>query len=333
MGGHSAIKRRHLLVGVCAVAILTAVSLRVREGLGRDSESIAVSPSRGLPVAIPAPRDYVLHPEVAPGEEGRGPRRIVSLAPSVTETLCALGLADRLVGRTQFCRYPPAVEPVPVVGGIMDTNLEKIRALEPDLIVTTTNSDGVNDKLEMLGLPHASLPHETLEDVFTAIERAGTLCERPATARRLIAHIRRDLERLRTAAHELRQDSPRVLLTLGELPVPPGPVWVPGPTSFLDELLRAAACRNAAAEVMKVPYGEIPLERLVVLDPDAIVTFPASPPSQASTNQLYQSWARVGGMRSIGQRRVRAFGGPEWLSAGPRIALELHRLITVLSDL
>jgi len=84
---------------------------------------------------------------------------------------------------------------------------------------------------------------------------------------------------------------------------------------------------------MKVPYGEIPLERLVVLDPDAIVTFPASPPSQASTNQLYQSWARVGGMQSIGQRRVRAFGGPEWLSAGPRIALELHRLITVLSDL
>lgn len=327
------VRPRHLVAGVCVLVALTSLTLRIRAGLARDALPAAIgakTPAGSW--TLPEPRDYVLYPEVAPGEEAHGPERIIALAPSVTETVCALGLKDRLAGRTQFCQYPPIITSVPVVGGIMDTNLEMIRALEPNLVLTTFNSGGLNPKLEALGLRHVSVPHESLEDVFVAIERAGRFCDRPATARQLAAAIRADLERLQRAARALHDRPLRVLIVLGELPVPLATVWVAGPGSFLDDLLRMTGHRNAAADILQTAHGEIPLERLVVLDPEVILTFPTVMPTPEDMNELYGSWSRVGAMQAIQQRRVRAVGGPEWLSAGPRIAVGLHRLLSALAE-
>ena len=88
---------------------------------------------------------------------------------------------------------------------------------------------------------------------------------------------------------------------------------------------------NAARRVLKSSQGEIPLEILRVIDPEIIVEFreDLAGPTMAD---VYRSWADVGDLQAIRERRVRSVGGPEWLSAGPRIAIELHRFITVLSE-
>lgn len=321
-----------MLFSVCAGIVAAAVALRVRSHLGEHLPFAPDPTSTALKLSLPAPRDRVLQPWMAPGEENLGPRRIISLAPSITETLCALGLRERIVGRTPFCSYPPEIKEVPAVGGVLDTNLEWIRALQPDLVAITTTHAGLAGKLTALGLGHAAIPHESFDDVFEAIAAAGRACDRPETARQLVATIRDDLNALENSAAAARVRPRRVLMVTGGLRVPPGALWVAGPGSFLDALLRRAGHLNAAAEILREPHGEVPLERLLVLDPEVILTFPDTLPTPDEMDQALRSWMRVGRLQAIGYRRVRAVGGAEWLSAGPRIALELHRIMTVLAE-
>jgi iron complex transport system substrate-binding protein len=90
---------------------------------------------------------------VTPGVDGAvAPRRIVSLAPSLTETLYALGLGARVVGVTRYCAYPPEVAELPKVGGHLDPNFEAIVSLDPDLVVVIPSSSENGQRLESLGI-------------------------------------------------------------------------------------------------------------------------------------------------------------------------------------
>lgn len=326
-------RRSQLLVLAVVTVFVSSVCLRVRSHIlrARERADVHTGPPGSQPDALPVPRDYVAEPWVAPQEANAGPRRIVSLAPSVTETLCALGLRDRIVGRTQYCLHPPGIETVPVVGAMLDTNLEMIQSLRPDLVLTTANSGPALDRLRELGLPHACVPHESLAELFAAIERLGELCDRPRTAAALGAAIRADLGRLEHAANAAGQPPRNVLIVLGSMPVPPGAVWVAGPGSFLDDLLRQAGHRNAAAGALLDTHGELSLERLLALRVDIILTF-GQPLTEQQETDLYTAWSQFGELEAISHRRIRCVGGLEWLSAGPRIAITLQRIMACLNQ-
>lgn len=325
-------KRAWVLVLVVGLVLAAAVGLRVYSHISRPVVALhPEGPGAGAATRPAVPRDYVADPMVDPAERDRGPRRIVSLAPSITEVVWALGLGKRLVGRTPYCHYPPEVEAVPAVGAVTDPNYEKIRSLSPDLVLITANSGLVAAGLERLGLKCLAVPHDRLEDVFAAIERVGQACARPATARHLAEAIRSDLERLRREAAQRVHTPQRVLVVLGDLPVPPRGVWAAGPGSFLDELVRLAGHVNAGRDALNVSHGEIPLARLLAVDPDVILEF-RSKVSDEQRRALYGSWAEVGRLRAIEGQRVRCVGSPEWLSAGPRIAIALQRFISVLAE-
>jgi iron complex transport system substrate-binding protein len=327
-------RRSHWLILATAVVFIAAVVLRVRSHLAAQtgpSDNAQTVASRPSVAPVPMPRDYVADPQVDPAEAGNGPRRLISLAPSITEILCALGMRDRLVGRTPYCTHPPGIESVTEVGALGTINFDKIKVLAPDLVLTTRNSGQTAEGLAKLGIPHAAVPHDTLDQVYTAITRIGELCGRPQTAAMLIASIHRDLDSLQQSVHEMHLPHDRVLVALGELPVPPAGVWVAGPGSFLDSLLTMAGQTNAVAGVLRSSHGELPLERLATLQIDTILTF-GEPLTGRQQQDLYGSWAKVGPLRAIQQRRVRRVGGLEWLSAGPRIPIALHHFITALSD-
>jgi iron complex transport system substrate-binding protein len=325
-------RRSYWLILVTGAVFVTAVGLRVRSHLAAVAQSPAVtSRPAGRAVSISEPRDYVANPWVDPSERENGPKRLISLAPSITEIVCALGMRDRLVGRTPYCTHPPGIEQIVEVGSLATANLDKIKALEPDLILATSNSGQVIDSLTKLGLPQAAVPHNTLEQVYTAIEQVGRLCDRPKTAAALVAFTRGDIESLRATARRLGLPRRRVLVILGDLPVPPRPVWVAGPGLFLDGLLTAAGQYNAAAEAIPVSQGEIPLEKLIMLDVQAILTFGPSR-SHQQQEDMYRTWSQVGPIPAITERRVGRVGGLEWLSAGPRVAIALHHLLTTLAE-
>ena len=163
------------------------------------------------------------------------PARIVSLVPSVTEILYALGAEERLVGVTDFCDYPPAARQRPSVGGMVNPNLEAIVALKPDLVIATTEGNGEETfaQLKRLGIPTYLVAAHLVSDVTDLIARLGALTGRERAMGPVLARLERRIEAVKRAVAP--QPRPRVLYVLW-----PEPLIVPGRTALVTELIRLA---------------------------------------------------------------------------------------------
>jgi iron complex transport system substrate-binding protein len=299
-------------------------------GCRREAETPAASGSAAAPDAVPQAADYVAKPPVVAGEAQAGPQRIISTAPQLTEIACALGLRDRLVGRSAFCDHPPGIEAVPSIGSLLDVNLEEIVRLEPDLVLISGQSALIRERLKGAGIRYESLPDSSLGDVFEAIRKLGALVGRPRTAARVIESLREDLRRLAAEYHPARRW--RVLILTGKLENPPRSPWVAGPGSYLSELLEMAGHLNAAAS-LKRPYGQISLEEILAVDPDVILEFVGR--EDAGPTELRRArevWSQVGPLRALKENRLRLIPGQVHLLPGPRVNQTLRELIRNLAE-
>ncbi len=191
-------------------------------------------------------------------------QRIVSLAPSLTETIYALGAEDRLVGDTDFCDFPAAARNKPKVGGAVNPSLEEIVALRPDLVLVTKsiNRRETVSALERLGIPaYATDPH-TVADVLSSTARLGEILRIPGAGRALALELRRRLDDLRL---RLSASSPRRVLFV---------VWTAPLISVGQKTFIADAIRDAGG-VSVVDAGEdwpqVNLEEVVKLRPEFLV--------------------------------------------------------------
>jgi iron complex transport system substrate-binding protein len=293
----------------------------------RDAPSDRAT-SRSTPGTGSAPtklRDWVVDPPVIESEATPSPLRLVSAAPSITETCCALGLRQNLVGRTRFCDYPPTVESLPVIGAASDINAEVLISLKPDLVLVAGTSRGVTDRLEALGVKYESLPDRSLDDLFVTIRRIGEIAGRPRTAEALTAGIREQL-----APRAPGKRSPRVLLLAGTLENPPRPPLAAGPGSFYDELLRRADFENIVPSGGSA-FGEISLEFVLESDPDVIIELdPYGRTRPGGDDDARAAWARVGPLRAVANRRVYVLKGPQHYLLGPRIGQTYAEILRVL---
>jgi len=323
------VRRHHWVWLAVLLGGAGVVALRVQLQPEKSQPPTQTSPRHT--VTLPEAVDYTRHPVVVKDERNRGPMRIISLAPSITESLCALGLQDRLVGRTQYCLHPPEIQNVETVGALMDTNYTRIKRLEPDLVLATGNSTKVVADLKQLDVHCETIPHETLEEVYQAITRLGELCDRPKSAALLNKHLREDMEAQRRAAEAMKIKPVSILITTGPLPVPPQNLWGAGPGSFFDELITRAGHHNAIRRLNQ-PFAELSVIRILQIDPDVILEF-RHEQNTHDREDLYHQWSQIGQLKAIQNRRVYIVGKPEWLSAGPRIAIGFNRLIRALADL
>ena len=151
------------------------------------------------------------------------PDRIVSLVPSVTEVVYALGGQDRLVGITDFCDWPPEAAKKPRVGGMLAPNLELIVALKADLVVATTegNRQETVDQLQRLGIPVFTVSPHRLSDVMAVIAQLGELTGRPGAVGPLVDSLKRRIQAVERAVRPYPR--PKVLYVLW-----PEPLIVPG---------------------------------------------------------------------------------------------------------
>lgn len=310
-----------LMIAICrSAAILLALA-------GWYNQSVLQAGERST--ALPAPTDYTLNPIVHADESSAGPQRIVSIAPSITEMCAALGLADRIVGRTQYCTHPPAVQGAAVIGAYADANFEKILALKPDIVLITDSSPKLEDDLKKLRLRFQTIPDNTLDDVYTAAEKIGELVQRPKTAQTLIEHLREDLARLsqRAGGHP----SFKVLFTHFPLPSQPEPIYIVGPGGYLDSLLSLAGYRNAAADQLSKEWGMLSVEAILAAKPDYILE--VRPEAEKfDVQQLYQGWAALESVPAIKHKRIRSLRNTAIAKPGPRINIALHEIISVLAE-
>ncbi len=323
-------RRPSILWLVVLLAVGGTMAIRIAR---QRLDQVVTAPVATRPAAPQAgvPHDYVADPSpvLDAAERTNGPARIASLAPSLTEICCALGLGDRLVGRTPYCTHPAAIGSVPVVGGLVDANLELLVTLRPDVILITKNSTRLRDQLAPLKLPFEEVTDDSFEGIFLGIRRIGEIAGRPRTAARLIERLQDDLAEI-TAGAQTRH-ARRVLIVESSLPVPPASVFVAGPGLFLTRLLYRTGHLNAADAVVTAKSGELSLEQLVTLNPDVILETraDASPETMA---EVYRAWSAVGPVRAIQDRAVRSFGTEADLVPSPRINRVYAQMARALAE-
>jgi iron complex transport system substrate-binding protein len=201
----------------------------------------------------------------------RPPRRIVSLNPTTTELLFALGAGDRLVGRTDACDYPAAAARVASVGGWLPPNVEAVAARAPDLVVLyggPTNAAAAA-RLQSLGIPVLVLRIDHMADVPRAARLLGRVVEAVPAADSLAQSFEAGLAQLRRSADPPR--APGVVLLAWDQPL-----IVLGAGSFVSELVELAGARNVFDD-LPVASAPVALESVVMRRPLAIVTLGAVP--------------------------------------------------------
>lgn len=197
-------------------------------------------------------------------------QRIVSLSPSVTEILFAIGAGEQVIGRDSFSNYPAEAQSIQDVGGSMGNySFETIASLQPDLVIAAEiNTPEQVRALEDLGLTVYYLSNPvTLDGIYGLLETVGDLSGHQDEAAALNIELR---ERVNAVVEKLAgvEEKPVVFYELdGSDPAKP---WTPGPGTFVDELIRAAGGENAAAGLTSA-WAQISIEELLVQDPDIIV--------------------------------------------------------------
>lgn len=240
------------------------------------------------------------------------PRRIVSLAPSVTEVLFEAGLGARVVGVTSYCRFPREVLALPKVGGYLTPSYEALVALQPDLVVTLPEHDDIEPKLTALGIPILRVDHRSLAGIVRSIEQVGQRCGAEASAKRAADALRQTLA---SASRASGAPPPRVLICFARAD-DFRQLTAAAPGTVHDDLILQAGGVNALTSPA-VAYPTLSAEGIMRLDPDVIVEFSSSGADRAV---LRQQWNRLDALRAVKNGRVYVFTG-EFLSVpGPRFA-------------
>ncbi len=191
------------------------------------------------------------------------PARVVSLAPSFTDVVVALGHVRQLVGVTRF-DTAPEVAHLPRVGGFLDPSVEAVVALRPDLVLWLTDGSALApvQRIADVGVPVLAVPVVGVADVIAATRAVAQALGDPAAGDRLAAHIEGAIRRARARAASLPRK--RVLLLVGRQPL-----VVAGPGSYPDELLRIVGATNVVGG--SVPWPVFPVEKAAAADPDLVI--------------------------------------------------------------
>jgi len=243
------------------------------------------------------------------------PKRIVTMLPSVTETVCALGACDRLVATDDYSDWPESVKRLPKAGGLYNPNPELIVSLKPDLVLVS-RFGRLYETLERAGLTVYAVRTETYEDIFRTARNLGRLLGLPGQAERLVAQIQKEVyqEEARAAQAKAR---PRVYYEIDPTP------YTVGPESFIGVLIAKARGVNIVPRELGL-FPKISPELVLERNPEVIV---ATYPGALDTIRRRPGWDRVAAVR---QGRICVYTGEEdnLLSRpGPRVAQGLRLLV------
>ena len=237
--------------------------------------------------------------------------RVVSMSPSTTEALFAIGAGKQTVGRSRYCDYPPEALSLPKVGGYVDPSFEAILGLRPDLVTGARGPAGpaMTERLSARGIETYFPETESFEAIDAMIGGLGAKTGHADEAKAVIARIDARVK----AIEEAVRKSPRVrvLLVFGV-----APVSAAGPHSFADEMVRRAGGTNVLDS--GGAYPTIGMEHVLTLDPDLVVN--AAMAEEHAKDAIQKDAPGWGSVRAVKQGKVVALDDESLLRPGPRIA-------------
>jgi iron complex transport system substrate-binding protein len=246
--------------------------------------------------------------------------RIVSLAPSITESLFAIGAGDHVIGVTDYCNFPPQVRFCHRVGGMINPSIEAIVGLSPDLIILSMEGNQRQDftTLTALRVPVFVTNPRTLEGINRSLRQLGALTGRTREAGRLADSLSRRIAQLRVDGSKRRT---RTLLFVSVQPL-----MAVGANTFLNELVTAAGGENLAAS-SSLTYPSLSREMVLTQDPEVLLITSDALDSTEHISTMYPEWAQLSAVRSRHVYRI----NPDLVSRpGPRAVDGLAMLISYL---
>jgi len=251
------------------------------------------------------------------------PSRIISLVPSVTEILFAVGAGPQVVAVSSYDHDPPEVERLPRVGALLDPDLERVLALRPDMIVIYGSQQELAQKLQAAHIGTLSYRHGGVKDVLATIDEVGRDTGHADGAATLAREMTQQLDavRARVSGHE----RPRVLLLFGREPLSLRGIYASGGVGFLSDLVAIAGGDNVFADVARESV-QAGAELILARKPDVIIELRADPMSSSDIARETAVWDALPAVPAVRNRRVVFLTGSEMVVPGPRIGRAAERL-------
>ena len=256
------------------------------------------------------------------------PKRIVSMAPSITETLFAIGAGERVVGTTRFCTYPTEAKAITNVGGYSDINFETIVELSPEVVILLPEHLGSQPNFEHLKIPMLCVENRSVAEILTSIKTLGKQLALEENATQLFNDI---TERLKKSSAKY-STPPKVLITVGRA-MGTGSVediYISGKGSLFDELITRAGGVNVYQG--EISYPKVSVEGLMQLNPDIIIDLIADMKEKNITEEnIKKDWATLKNITAVKRKHTFVFGEDYVAIPGPRFILVFERLARIIS--
>lgn len=257
-------------------------------------------------------------------------QRIISLAPSITESLFALGLGDRVVAVSDYCDYPTQATTLPKVGGFMNPNLEAIVALKPDLVLLTHTQGRAIEQLNQLGITSLSLNNTSIDNIKLSLHTIGQHTGHQQQAQQLISHIDHTIDYVQTQTQGLTK--PKVMVTIGHSIGSDKitTIYISGQHDFYNDLITLAGGQNVyVADTPKVP--SLSTEGILSLNPDIIIdVFPEADDHSSDIEQVKQQWQNLKHLTAVQNQQVHIIEQSYATIPGPRIVLLLNDFARII---
>lgn len=251
---------------------------------------------------------------------GEAPRRLVSTAPSITEILFALGLGDRVVGVSEYCRYPEAARRKPRIGSYLAPNPEVILSMRPDIVFVEEVSSRALAALPEVGLRKVELRHRGIADIYKSIEIIATAAGEPAAGVKLRQELSTELAGIEARTRRLPKR--RVLFLVGRNPGTLQGMIAVGGGTYIDELIRIAGGVNAVGDAGPA-YPNVSLETVLSRNPEVIIDrgdmAQESKQSAAHEAAVKALWHSLGSVDAVKHGRIYPVSDDFWVVPGPRM--------------
>ncbi len=252
------------------------------------------------------------------------PARIISHVPSITETLFALGLGDKVVADSDDCDYPEAAKTKPKIGGYYTPNIEEIVAMKPDLVLTDGYVPELITKLDSLGIPIVVINPKDINGVLSDIELLGNITGSQQKAQEITSDMKKRIDAVVNTVGNASRPSVFYVLDATDTTKP----WTAGPGSFVDALISLAGGVNVAASASD-PWIQFNMEELVGANPDIILLdsnmgTTVIPPQELKELPVWQD------LTAVKENRIYTIDADLVDRSGPRIVQGLEDIAKIL---
>ncbi|PYR50533.1 MAG: hypothetical protein DMF89_08760 [Acidobacteria bacterium] len=256
------------------------------------------------------------------------PQRIVSLIPAATEMLFAMGAGQRIAGVSNYDRFPPEVDKLPRVGGLLDPNVERLLSLKPDLVIVYDTQTDLKRQLERADIPMFRYVHRGLPDILETMRALGDRIGAKSAADAAATRIEHELAAIR--AHVAGRPRPKTLLVFGREQGTLRHINASGGYGFLHDLLELAGGSDVLGDLRQQSV-DMSTEMILARAPEVILELHYGESLKSARIEAERLvWNSLAAVPAVKNNRVHLLVGDEFVVPGPRIVLAAGRFARAL---